>query len=127
MRIALSGLRYRKDEVQVVVPPDQTLAKLAGALGIAPDALRELDRDRAAELLAGAVPVPVPADADAAAVIAARRAVFAQILSSVPTDELQAEIDRRLAEVTDEIDNRVGDPSTLEPPVPEPDEDDPDR
>ena len=95
VRIALSGRRYRKDEVQVVVPPDQTLAKLAGALGISAESLRELGRERAAELVAGLVPASVPADEEAAAVIAARRAVFAQVLAVVPTEELQAEIKRR--------------------------------
>ncbi|SFN43320.1 hypothetical protein [Mycetocola miduiensis] len=94
-RIALSGIRYRDGEPKVTVPPDQTLALLASALGIAPAVLSGLGRDRAAELLAEAKSTVAAPDLNTTAAIAARESLTRQVLAVFSTDELRAEIARR--------------------------------
>lgn len=95
IRIALSGLRYRKGEVAAVAPPDQTLAKLASVLGIGPAALIEAGRERAAAILRDAKkPMAVP-DLNAAAAIAGREALARQVLAVFSTEEIRDELGRR--------------------------------
>ncbi|TFD23818.1 hypothetical protein [Cryobacterium sp. TMT2-23] len=95
IRIALSGIRYRSGEPKATVPPDQTLVRLASALGIGPAVLSGLGRDRAAELLTGAKSTSAAPDLDTQAAIAAREALTRQVLAVFSTDELRAEIARR--------------------------------
>ncbi|SEB55008.1 hypothetical protein SAMN04489806_1071 [Paramicrobacterium humi] len=95
IRIALSGLRYRDGQPKATVPPDQTLARLASALGIVPSVLQSIGRERAAELLGEAKSTAIAPDLDATAAIAAREALTRQVLAVFSTDELRAEINRR--------------------------------
>ncbi|GAB3616586.1 hypothetical protein GCM10027416_11430 [Okibacterium endophyticum] len=113
VQVALDGVRYRDGEAIPVVPPDATLVRLAGLLGIGPATLRELGRDRAAQLLEEADP-PVPvekpvslSERESQAAVAARAAVVRQMLSIFSTEELRAELDRRDRAEHDEI-NREG-------------------
>lgn len=99
IHVALSGVRYRGSDARVAVPSDRTLVRLASALGLAPSFLRNLDRDRAADLLAeageaGAKP-SFAADEEAQAAVAARSALTRQILAVFSTEELRAELLRR--------------------------------
>lgn len=95
IRIALSGIRYRSGQPKVTVPPDQTLVRLASALGVGPAVLTSLGRERAAELLAGAKSTAAAPDLDTKAAIAAREALTRQVLAVFSTEELRAEIARR--------------------------------
>lgn len=95
IRIALSGIRYRNGEGKAVAPADPTLAKLASVLGVSPAALREVGRDRAAELMLEAADTVALADLDTKAAIAGRAALARQVLGVFSTDELRAEIARR--------------------------------
>ena len=97
IRIALSGIRYRDGQPKATVPPDQTLARLASALGVVPAVLSNLGRDRAAELLAEAKSTVSAPDFDTKAAIAAREGLSRQVLAVFSTDDLRAEIARRTA------------------------------
>lgn len=81
VRVALSGLRYRKGVPEAVVPPDHTLAKLASLLGVPDTLLSAVGRERAGTLMVKSRELP-QADLDAAAVIAGRSAVVGQVLEA---------------------------------------------
>ena len=99
--IAMNGVRYRDGEAKVAVPPDRTLVKLASVLRIQPDALRTLDRGRAADLLAEASGANAESmatfasDSGAQAAVAGRAALARQVLAVFSTEELSAELERR--------------------------------
>ncbi|WP_043655131.1 helix-turn-helix domain-containing protein [Nocardia thailandica] len=98
IHIALSGVRYRDGKANVAVPPDRTLVKLAAVLGIRAEELRDVGRDRAAELLvedSRPGPTAVPAERDAQAAASARAALAKQVLAAFSTSELVAEVERR--------------------------------
>lgn len=97
IRIALSGIRYRNGQPRSVVPPDQTLAKLAAVLGIPPEALAGVGRPRAATLLSKVEGAAKSAEPDLATVaaIAGRTSLARQILAQFSTEELRAELIRR--------------------------------
>lgn len=95
IRIALSGIRYRDGQPKATVPPDQTLALLASALGIAPAVLSGIGRDRAAGILTEAKSSAAAPDLDTTSAIAARDALTRQVLAVFSTDDLRAEIERR--------------------------------
>lgn len=99
LHIALSGIRYRTDGPRVSVPSDITLVKLGSVLGLDPDVLRQLGRDRAADLLAEANTTgprsAVPSEQEAMAAAAARTALTIQVLAAFSSDELTAELRRR--------------------------------
>ncbi len=97
VRIALSGRRYRTGKSEVVAPPDQTLAKLATVLGIAPRQISELGRDRAARLMTDTPTAPAPQDVGAA-MVASRTTLARKVLEAFSNAELQAELDRRRRE-----------------------------
>lgn len=94
IRIALSGVRYRDGEPKTVVPPDPTVAKLASALGLEPQVLRSLGRERAAEMLAEGKSTAID-DLDTKAAIAGRQNLARQVLAVFSTEELRTEIARR--------------------------------
>lgn len=97
IRIALSGVRYRDGEPRRVVPPDQTVAKLAAVLGLGPDTLIGVGRSRAASILAegqGTTASTEP-DLNSVAAIAGRQTLARQILAIFSTEELRAELERR--------------------------------
>lgn len=99
IHVALSGVRYRGSEAKVTVPSDRTLVRLASALGLTPEFLRGVDRDRAADLLAKADEVGArpnfEVEQGAQAAVAARGALIRQILAVFSTEELRAELERR--------------------------------
>jgi transcriptional regulator with XRE-family HTH domain len=99
IRIALSGIRYRDGQARRVVPPDQTVAKLAAVLGISADILTGVGRSRAAAILSEGQGATVSAqpDLNSAAAIAGRQSVVRQMLSVFSTEELRAELARRTA------------------------------
>ncbi|MGO1971616.1 MAG: helix-turn-helix domain-containing protein [Propionibacteriaceae bacterium] len=106
IRIALSGVRYRDGQPRRVVPPDQTVAKLAAVLGLSPKALTGIGRSRAAAILAEGQGSTVSAEPDlnSVAAIAGRQSVVRQMLAIVSTEELRAELDRRTAEDNEAMD-----------------------
>lgn len=97
VRVALSGIRYREGEPQQVIPPDQTLAKLAAVLGISTETLIGVGRSRAAAILAEGQGTTQSAEPDmtSAAAIAGRRSVVGEMLRVFSTEELRAELARR--------------------------------
>lgn len=101
VHVAMSGIRYRDGQARVAVPPDATLIKLASVLRVAPDALREVGRTRAAELLEWALreqaetPTTFASDQEAQAALAGRAALARQVLALFSTAELRAELERR--------------------------------
>lgn len=99
IHVALSGVRYRGSEAKVTAPSDRTLVRLASALGLTPQFLRQVDRDRAADLLAEADDIEArpsfPGEQEAQAAVAARSALTRQILAVFSTEELRVELDRR--------------------------------
>lgn len=106
VRIALAGLRYRQGEPRVTAPTDQTLAKLASALGISSQTLAAVGRGRAASMLDEAETTP-PADLDTSAAIAGRLSLARQILAQFSTEELRAELERRDQAEHDELDREA--------------------
>lgn len=97
VRIALAGFRYRDGQAHRVVPPDSTLAKLAAVLGLSPQTLEGVGRERAAQLLAEmqtehAIANP---DLDSVAAIAGRQTLVRDMLKLFSTNELRAELERR--------------------------------
>jgi len=87
--ITLSGVRYRDGRPHVAIPPDRTLVKLAAVLGIRSNDLRDVGRDRAADLLdeanaASGQTITVSSDKGARAVAAGRQILARFWLSSVP-------------------------------------------
>jgi len=99
IHVALSGVRYRGSEAKITAPSDRTLVRLASALGLKPGFLRDVDRGRAADLLAEADEVGVrpvfAVEQDAQAAVAARSALTRQILAVFSTEELRTELERR--------------------------------
>mgnify|MGYP001359652749 CR=1 FL=1 len=99
LHIALNGIRYREDGPRVSAPSDITLVKLGSVLGLEPEALRAIGRDRAADLLVEANTAgpraAVPSEQEAMAAAAARTALTIQVLGAFSTDELRTEIRRR--------------------------------
>lgn len=101
LHIAFTGIRYRDGVGKPATPADQTLVKVGSVLRIDPQALREVGRDRAADLLqeamqAGDLPTAASAaDLDAQAAVAGRMALTKQILAVFSTEELRGEIARR--------------------------------
>ncbi|MUN53919.1 hypothetical protein GMA10_01525 [Kocuria koreensis] len=103
IHIAFNGFRYRDGVAKVAVPPDRTLVKLGAVLGVEPAALREVGRDRAAELLAEVgesdetLSATFGSDAEAKAHAAGRVGLARQVLAAFSSEELRAELMRRTA------------------------------
>ena len=49
--ITFEGLRYRKGEARVSVPSDRIIVKIASVIGMTPEQLHAVDRQRAADML----------------------------------------------------------------------------
>lgn len=101
LHIAMNGIRYRGGKARVALPPDSTLVKLSSVLGIHPDILREHGRERAADLLVEALAVDgsvvtFSTDLNAQAAVVGRQALARQVLAVFSTEELRAEVDRRV-------------------------------
>lgn len=101
IHIALNGFRYRDGVAKIAVPPDRTLVKLGSVLGVESAALREVGRERAAELLDEvgesdqSLPTTFSSDAEAKAHAAGRAALARQVLAAFSLEELRAEVKRR--------------------------------
>lgn len=97
VRNALAGARYRDGELRQAIPSDKTVAKLAAALGVTPEALNGVGRERAAAILAEGEGIALSSspDLESAAAIAGRQSVVRQMLAILSTEELRAELDRR--------------------------------
>lgn len=93
VRIALSGIRYYRGEAKTTPPPDETLAKLAVALGLPPKLFESINRVRAAALMQEVKTAPV--DLEAPAAIGGRLALAKQVLGVFTTNELEEEVRRR--------------------------------
>ena len=106
VRVALAGVRYRQGEAKVTIPPDQTVAKLASALGVGPQSLSAVGRERAAELIKGVETDPPP-DLDTAAAIAGRLSLARQVLGLFSTEELRSELERRDRAEHEEVDQQI--------------------
>lgn len=111
LHIAMNGFRYREGGTPTsVTPPDKTIVKLASLLRISPGILREVKRERAAQLLeetpAHQRPTSTPSDRDAQFAAASRRLLVRQMLAVFNTEELRAEIElRNEAEAIDSDDS----------------------
>lgn len=97
IRIALSGVRYRDGLPRRVIPPDQTVAKLAAVLGVSSETLAGIGRQRAATLLAEGQIATASAtpDVTSIAAIAGRQQLGRQVLALFSSEELRAELRRR--------------------------------
>lgn len=106
LSIALSGIRYRDDGPRPALPTDLTLVRLGGVLGIDPDALSALGRNRAAAHLRsvyeGGHAPSIKVEQEAIAAAAARNALVQQVLSVFTTVDLKNEIRRREGDFTPE-------------------------
>lgn len=110
--ITLSGVRYRDGRPHVAIPPDRTLVKLAAVLGVRSNDLRDLGRDRAADLLdeanaASGQTITVSSDEDARAVAAGRQILARQVLAVFSSEELRAELARRDSVDDEESDEQI--------------------
>lgn len=99
IQIAMNGYRYRDGKATVTMPPDSTVVKMASVLRVAPAALHEAGRGRAAELLDEAVSsvlkTTTSTDQSAMAMSAGRQALAHQVLAAFSTEELRVEVQRR--------------------------------
>lgn len=100
VHVALNGIRHDKGRVRVVTPPDRTLVRLGSVLGVSPDHLRAVGRERAGDMLAtadatGDRPAAVPSELESRAAAAGRAALARQVLAAFSTSDLLAEVARR--------------------------------
>lgn len=92
IHIAMQGFRYRQGEARRAVPHPDTLYKLAAALHIPAEQLREIGRTDVLEMLDGAAGSQPTADA------LSYNALARKVLDAFSTSELRAEIARRETE-----------------------------
>lgn len=104
IHIALNGVRYRGGVGLSSAPTDTTLVRLASALGVSSAQIRELGRERAADMLAsieeagGRAALLSAEEETAVAASSARAALALQVLKAFSTAELEAELERRRRE-----------------------------
>lgn len=97
IRDALNGYRCRGEGIRRPVNlTDDFVVKLAEALPVSPDELRDAGRNYAADVLEAAIQAAIPPDEHDMHVTAAARAHMAQqILTAFSSEELAAELARR--------------------------------